>query len=171
MLNAPVRQIAYFVSDARAAAEAMHERFGAGPFFFAERIELARAEHRGQPGDFLHSSAYGQWGEVMVEFVQQDREGPSPFRDLYGPGEEGLHHVANIVPDFDAALEHWAGLGFDLAARAETKSGVEFAFVDTTAALGHMIELYAAQPAITGFYAMVADAAARWDGRELIRTL
>ena len=97
MFGEPVVQIAYFVSDAQRAALRMAERFGAGPFFLVERIELAWAELRGQPGDFLHTSAYGQWGNLMVEFVQQDEEGPSPFRELYAPGEEGIHHTAVMV--------------------------------------------------------------------------
>ena len=92
MLTRPIVQVAYFVSDVRAAARQMHRRFGAGPFFVADRIDLAWGSHRGEPREFLHSSAYGQWGDVMMELVQQDEEGPSPFRDLYGPGEEGIHH-------------------------------------------------------------------------------
>ena len=79
MLSEPVVQIAYFADDAAAAARNMVERVGAGPFFLVERIQLAWGEHRGKPHKFLHSSAYGQWGDVMVEFVQQDEEGPSPF--------------------------------------------------------------------------------------------
>ena len=33
-------QVAYFVTDVRASAREMHRRFGAGPFFVAERIEF-----------------------------------------------------------------------------------------------------------------------------------
>ena len=88
----PAVQIAYFVSDIRSAAERMHRSFGAGPFYVIENIRLARAEHWGESCLFVHSSAYGQWGSVMLELVQQDVEGPSPFRDLFPPGAEGLHH-------------------------------------------------------------------------------
>ena len=101
MLTRPIVQVAYFVSDVRAAARQMHRRFGAGPFFVADRIDLAWGSHRGEPREFLHSSAYGQWGNLMLELVQQDEEGPSPFRDLFAPGEEGLHHVAQIVDSLE----------------------------------------------------------------------
>ena len=92
-MQLPIRpiQMAYFVTDIRAAARRASETLGAGPFFVFDRIELAWGEHRGQRCDFTHSSAYGQWGDLMMELVQQDVEGPSPFRDLYNPGEEGLH--------------------------------------------------------------------------------
>ena len=171
MLTRPIVQVAYFVSDVRAAARQMHRRFGAGPFFVADRIDLAWGSHRGEPREFLHSSAYGQWGDVMMELVQQDEEGPSPFRDLYGPGEEGIHHVATIVDSLDQTCEHYAGLGFELAARAETRTGVEFAFVDTAAVLGHMVEIYEGVDAIRDFYDYVRAAAGGWDGRNPVRAI
>jgi hypothetical protein len=101
VLNYPIVQIAYFVNDARKSAKKMSKQFGAGPFFFIPRIELAWGKLRGEDCNFLHSSAFGQWGDVMVEFVQQDEEGPSPFRELYAPGEEGIHHVAMMVDSME----------------------------------------------------------------------
>jgi hypothetical protein len=164
-------QVAYFVGDARAAAARMAHMFGAGPFFFAEKIELAWGEHRGASRKFLHSSAYGQWGELMLELVQQDEEGPSPFRDMYAPGQEGIHHVAMIVDSLEATYRHYADLDVTVAARAETLSGVEFAFLDTTASLGHMLEIYERSDQLQGFYSMVRRAAEGWDGAEPVRSL
>jgi hypothetical protein len=48
---------------------------------------------------------------------------------------------------------------------------VPFAFIDTTATHGHMIEIYADDPTIRGFYRWVAEAAAGWDGEDPIRRL
>ena len=164
-------QIAYFVSDIRASARRFSERFGAGPFFLIDCIELESATHRGRPCSFVHSSAYGQWGEVMVELVQQDDDGPSPFRDLYQPGQEGLHHLAFFVPDLERAIDDHERLGMPLATRARTRTGVAFAFVDATATQGHLLELYEPGEALQGFYRLVREAAASWDGREPLRTL
>ncbi len=171
MLTHPIVQVAYFVEDAQASAERMARTFGAGPFFFLERIELAWGEHRGMPCQFVHSSAYGQWGPVMMELVQQDEEGPSPFRDLYGPGKEGIHHVATMVDSLPETYRHYADRGFEIAARAETLTGTEFAFVDTVSALGHMVEVYEASETLLGFYAMVRQAAEGWDGDAPLRRL
>ena len=171
MLTTPIVQVAYFVSDIRTAADKMVRTLGAGPFFLAEHIELAWGDHRGERCDFLHSSAFGQSGEIMLELVQQDREGPSPFRDMYQAGEEGLHHVATIVDSLPDALAHYQSLGFKIAARAETLTGVEFAFIDAVDALGHMIELYEGSEAMTGLYAMVREASLDWDGSEPLRRL
>jgi hypothetical protein len=164
-------QIAYFVRDIRAAAARMHATFGAGPFFVIERIELAHAEHRGKSCPFVHSSAYGQWGDVMMELVQQDVEGPSPFRDMYAPGEEGLHHVAAFVDDVQQAIDRYAAAGMPLAARAQTRGGVDFAFVDATATLGHMIELYVGDARLRGFYDFVRTSAIDWNGEQPVRSL
>lgn len=125
MLKFPIIQIAYFVNDSREAALRAVREHGAGPFFMLERIQLAWAEHRGKRQDFLHTSAYGQWGGVMIEMVQQDEEGPSPFRDMYRPGEEGIHHLAMMVDSLDRAYEAVKAEGYELAARAETPTGVE----------------------------------------------
>jgi len=171
MISAPIVQVAYFTADARAAAARMAKTVGAGPFHVIDRIELAWAELRGEPGDFVHTSAYGQWGDVMMELVQQDSEGPSPFRDMYAPGQEGIHHVATIVDNLADTYRHYDELGFAVASRAETLTGTEFAFIDTVAVLGHMVEIYERSDGLVGFYDMVRSSAQDWDGTEPVRSL
>lgn len=171
MLNFPIVQIAYFVNDARVAAVHMASRYGAGPFFLAEKIELSWGEHRGKSQKFLHTSAYGQWGNMMIELVQQDEEGPSPFRDMYQPGEEGIHHVAMMVDSMRACYDYCQSERIEIAARASTMTGTEFAFVDTVAAMGHMTEIYEKTDQLMGFYDMVRRASVNWDGGEVVRSL
>jgi Glyoxalase/Bleomycin resistance protein/Dioxygenase superfamily len=163
-------QLAYFVTDVRAAARRMAATLGAGPFFVLDKIKLDSCDLRGKPGDFVHTSAYGQWGEMMMELVQQDSDGPSPFRDLYAPGEEGIHHVACFVDSTQDAIDDYARAGFTLASRATTM-GSEFAFVDTSKVLGHMIEIYVGDARLRGFYDFVRDAARGWDGSNPVRDL
>jgi hypothetical protein len=119
----------------------MNRQFGAGPFILSENILLESAEHRGVATDFVHTSAYGQWGKVMVELVRQEDNSPNtPFRDMYTKDQEGLHHTAIFVDHFDAAVRQFADSGLALATRCKTKiGGVEFGFIDATATLGHMI--------------------------------
>ena len=166
----PIRQLAYFCPDVRAAALAHHQRFGSGPFFVADHLPLRSSLHRGRETPFDHSSAYGQWGGVMIEFVQQNNPGPSAFHDLYpeGSGRWGLHHTALFVEDVDAAAARLAADGFALAQRCEMRDGFTFAFIDTSAAYGHMLELYAPLPALTGFYDMVSSAAQGYRGGDIL---
>lgn len=171
--SAPVRQIAYFVEDIKAAAMAHHQQFGSGPFFIADNIPLGLSLHRGTDRPLDHSSAYGQWGAMMIEFVQQNNSGPSVFRDMFpqDSGQFGLHHLAVIVDDLPVAISEQNRLGFETALYAETETGLAFAMVDMVNPYGHMLELYAASPALTGFYDMVADAAKTFDGKNPIRIL
>ena len=107
----------------------------------------------------------------MLEFVQQDIEGPSPFRDMYAPGESGIHHMATMVDSLPDAYAHYQSAGYDIAARAETLTGTEFAFMDTVASLGHMIEVYEKSPSLLGFYQMVQEASVHWSGETPVRNM
>ncbi|MBI1402840.1 MAG: hypothetical protein GC147_06480 [Porphyrobacter sp.] len=169
----PVRQLAYKVGDLAAAAQAHHRRFGSGPFFVLRHVALASSQHRGVERPFDHSSAYGQWGSVMVELVVQHNPEPSALHDMFphGSGAEGLHHAALFVDDLDAAIARFASDGAPLAQLSVTRTGTAFAFVDTRESLGHMLELYEPTAQLTGFYDFVAGAAQGWDGRDLLREL
>ena len=171
MLPFPIVQIAWFVRDSQVAARQMTERFGAGPFFFVPRIELSSGEVRGRPQKFLHSSAYGQWGSLMMELVQQDEEGPSPFRMMYAPGEQGVHHMAMRVDSMEEAYAECDRLGLPIAARAVTLAGTEFAFIDTVSQMGHMLEIYEKSDQLLKFYEMVRHASVGWDGSDPVRSL
>jgi hypothetical protein len=169
----PVRQLAYKVNDLEVAAAAHHRQFGSGPFFVLRHVALASSQHRGVEHPFDHSSAYGQWGSVMVELVVQHNPDPSALHDMFpfGSGKEGLHHAALFVDDLDAAIARFAAGSAPLAQLSVTQTGTAFAFVDTRASLGHMLELYEPTPQLTGFYDFVADAAKGWDGRDVVREL
>lgn len=168
-----VRQLAYKVNDLEAAAVAHHRAFGSGPFFVLRHIALASSVHRGVARPFDHSSAYGQWGSVMVELVVQDNPDDSGLHEMfpYGSGREGLHHAALFVDDLDAAIARFEAQGAPLAQLMTTETGTTFAYVDARAHLGHMLELYEPTEQLTGFYDFVAAASQGWDGRDLIREL
>jgi len=173
LIGLPVRQLAYKVNDLEVAAAAHHRQFGSGPFFVLRHVALASSQHRGMEQPFDHSSAYGQWGSVMVELVVQHNPDPSALHDMFphGSGKEGLHHEALFVDDLDAAIARFASEGAPLAQLSVTQTGTAFAFVDTRARLGHMMELYEPTEQLTGFYDFVAEAAKGWDGRDLMREL
>lgn len=169
----PVRQLAYKVNNLEAAAAAHHRQFGSGPFFALRHVALSSSTHRGVEQAFDHSSAYGQWGGVMVELVVQHNPDPSALHDMFpqGSGAQGLHHTALFVDDLDAAIARFERDGSPLAQLSVTTTGTAFAFVDTRASLGHMLELYEPTAQLTGFYDFVAAAAQGWDGTDLLREL
>ena len=151
-------QIAYLVEDVHQSAEYWARVHGAGPFVVMENIPLQEVVYRDQPGSLDHSSAYGQFGPMMLELVQQNCDAPSAFKEMYAPGQYGLHHMAAFAPDLEASLAEHAQQGEPLAMRARA-GDMPFAFVDTRERLGHMTELYQDGELIRGFYALVAAAA------------
>jgi len=162
-LRGPV-QIAYAVDDVVAAAESCVAR-GAGPFFVREHIAVSNSRMHGLPANFDHSSAYAQWGDTMVELLCEHH--PSSHR--VGPAN-GVHHVAFYVDDVATAQDLLTTAGFAEALYAEA-STTAFAMHDARHELGHLIEIYQDTPGLLGFYDMVRNAAAGWDGTEPIRRL
>jgi hypothetical protein len=120
-LGAPV-QIAYAVPEVRSAVPRWVAEFGAGPFFVRSHIPVSDVTYRGRPAGFDHSSAYGQWGDIMVELVQDHGTGPSVVRERFATHESGLHHLAFIVDDLDVATTHLVGHGFALAMTARSST-------------------------------------------------
>ena len=109
----------------------------------------------------------------MVELVVQHNPDPSALHDMfpYGSGAEGLHHAALFAHNLAAEIARFGAAGSPLAQLSVTAGGTAFAFVDTRASLGHMLELYEPTAQLTGFYDFVAGAAKGWDGTDLLREL
>lgn len=160
-------QIAYFVNDIKAAAKKANTMFGYGPFYIYENIKLRNVTYRGQPAELDHSSAYGQAGDLMIEFVQQNNDGPSALTDVYPDGGEGLHHMAMFVENVQEEMQRMENLCLQTANHYFAPGKVEVAFIDTRSALGHMIEIYEPIEALMDFYLMVASSSKEWDGKSL----
>lgn len=170
MFSSGFVQVAYLVEDVFTAAEQWARETGAGPFLVMENIPLQDVVYRDNPGELDHSSAYGQYGGLMLELVQQNNPGPSAFRDAFAPGQFGLHHMARFAHDLDAELNKYQDQGHHTAMRAHA-GDIEFAFVDTLAQLGHMVELYKDCADLRAFYQLIANAAQNWDGSDVFFTL
>lgn len=166
----PIRQIAYFVSDIYEAARQHSKMFGTGPFFVSESVELSNSVYRGRPVNLDHSAAIAQWGEVMLEFNQQNDAGPSYFRDVYPAGSNrfGLHHVAIIVDDYAVGKQHCEKAGFEVIFETEANH-VPYAMTDATGTLGHMVEIYPDLPMVRWAYETVRQSRGKFDDRSLFQ--
>jgi hypothetical protein len=169
-LGPPV-QIAYAVPDVVEFAGRWSRDLGVGPFFVRPHIELVDVSYRGRPAGFDHTSAYGQWGSIMLELVQDHGDGPSVVRDVYGPGQSGLHHLAFFVTDLEESTNRLVADGFSVAMTARTAGGVAFSFIDALATHAHMFELYERSDRLLEFYEMVAAAAEGWTGADPVRVV
>ena len=173
LLNQPVRQIAYYVNDVREAARRHTARHGSGPFFVVD-FPPQTVSYRGQQVPFNITCAFGQWGAMQVELLQQNDDGPSVLHELYpaGSGKTGIHHMAIIVDSLEQAVATFTEAGYGEAARMTSDAmNLTAVFIDTVADYGHFIELYEPKPAITMLYGMVANAAVGFDGHDPVRPL
>jgi hypothetical protein len=165
-----VVQIAYAVSDVRTAAVRFAERLGVGPFFVRHHGLPRWAEHMGHPAEFDHSSGFCQWGSVQLELFEVHSASPTSLADVI-VRTDGLHHMTWFVSSIDDAQGRLASHGWRQLLRAETGSGFGYAFHDARAELGHLVEIYQPTEHVLSLYRKVADAAAGWDGRGVVREL
>ena len=166
----PVVQVAYYVTDPDEAARTWAVERGAGPFFLRPHISVTDVTYRGQVSSFDHTSAYGWWGDVMIELFTQHDDAPSAVRERYAQGETGLHHLACFVDDIHAALARVEHAGLAVAQTAMAGATL-FAFVDDVERNGHYWELYEGNERLRGFYQFVREASIGWDGSEPVRLL
>lgn len=153
-LGRPV-QIAYAVDprhDLVEVADRFRATTGAGPFVVARNIEVTRCLVGGRPTPFDHSSAYGWWGETMVELMQEHT--PSVIGRT-----SGVHHLAFMVDDLETALTWCDGNSWPILLDARVRSGTRFVFADARDELGHLVELYERTEALVSFYERVRSLA------------
>ena len=166
-LGPPV-QIAYAVSDIFRGVDKWIKDFGAGPFFIAEHIPIKNVIYRGHPSELDITVAYGQWGEIMIELVQDNGEGPSIIRDLYPPQKSGLHHLAYFVNDMDLVSAKLVNEGYVLAMSGQAGEN-RFQFFDAISEMGHFIEIYEPIESLKYLYERVRSASINWDGSDPLR--
>jgi len=165
MLAGPV-QLAYAVDDVTEAARRWSVNEGIGPFFVREHIAVDNVRVHGVASTFDHSSAYAQWGTMMIELICQHDDGAERI-----VGSNGVHHVACFVSDFASAAAELIAAGFPETLYAETGTGMSFAMHDARADRGHLIEIYERTEPLGRFYDMVRNAASGWNGTDPVRVL
>ena len=166
-LGPPV-QIAYAVSDIFRGVDKWIKDFGAGPFFIAEHVPIKNVIYRGHPSELDITVAYGQWGDIMIELVQDNGEGPSIIRDLYPPQKSGLHHLAYFVNDMDLVSAKLVEEGYVLAMSGQAGEN-RFQFFDAISEMGHFLEIYEPIESLKYLYERVRSASINWDGSDPLR--
>lgn len=163
-------QVAWVVNDLDAAIRHWVENVRVGPFFKIPHVQVSDFRYRGTPGTLDFSGALAQSGPMQIELIEQHSDGPSAYRDTFAPGEEGFHHMCTLVEDYDAEIAHYASQGIVPSVEA-CFGDMRFAYLDSRATLGHMIEIVEDLPSIRELFKVVADAAEGWDGKDPVRVL
>ncbi len=158
-----VVQQAYVVADMDAACRHWTALLGAGPFYVSRHHRSADITYRGQPSDPDLSYGFGYAGTTQIQLIEQHDNTPSCYRDMYASGCEGFHHVAILVPDFDAEKQRFEQRGFPVV--TELVSAARVAYMDTRSVLGCFVELYEDNPGVRESFRSWHAAHEAWDGQ------
>lgn len=137
-------QMGYVVDDLEEAVQRWQRTTGAGPFQWLRDVQVDDGQYRGGPSNAAFSVALAQCGNMQIELIAQHNDAPSCYRDLFAPGQEGLHHLAVRTECFDEDVGRYQAAGFSSAFSGIYES-IRFAYVDTSPALGFMLELVEAR--------------------------
>jgi len=162
---APVMQNAFVVDDLEAAMDHWLNKMGVGPFFVFEHIKFKEAFFRGKPMNIDMTAAIAYWGDVQIELIKQYDDKPSIYNEFRGKGLRGMQHMGVLTGDLDAHLARLKPLGIEPIQWGSMPAGMRFAYVSSDYHPGAMIELIEAHESIVGFFKIMKDAAAQWDGR------
>jgi hypothetical protein len=165
-----VAQNAYVVPDIEAACRRLHELYGIGPFFRVGPYEMRDVHYRGAAATepVIVEAAFAVSGPVQIELVRQHGSAPSIFRDMYGDGDHGFHHIATWTQDFESEKQAFVDAGYEVAMEISGMGDYRVAFIDARKTVGHMIELYPDHPVLRAVYASVLERTRSWDGRKLV---
>lgn len=164
LIRYPIVQHAYVVDDIEEGCRRWTHTVGAGPFFVTWGHVGERHTYRGKPTETPLHYAFGQTGPTHVQLIEQEDAAPTIYRDMFAPGEEGLHHIACLVPEADLAREckRFEAAGFPVASTLWSIADV--AYIDTRPAIGCFLELHGGNPEIEAVFERFASAADGWDG-------
>jgi len=167
-----VFQNAWVVPDLSAAIKHWTEVMKVGPFFVLEHSNtIINVRHRGVPGSIAMTIGIAQAGPVQIELIEVHGDGPNCYRDIYAPGQGGFHHMCVWTHDIDKDNAYFSDNGFAIATEGQVESGLRFAYYDTFATLGGMIEVMEKTPEAEGMFELIRAASVDWDGSDPMRKL
>src|SRR4051812_20116768 len=136
--------------DLDRAVRTWWDRYGVGPWrVYRYDPTTVSAEVDGETAEFSMRAALAQMGPHFRVEIIQPLEGRNPYTpslERHG-GRDHIHHVRLDVPDFDDAAGHMEALGLSTVMNARFAGGTAESprfvgrYVDTTGALGFMVEI------------------------------
>ena len=167
----PIMQNGYVVSDVERAVAHWTGVVGVGPFFLFEPVRFNSCWFRGRPVDLQLSVAIAYWGDLQIELISQHGAEPSIYSDFTRRGLSGLQHVGVMTDSVPDHLARLAQRGITAVQYGETQAGARFAYLDTDAHPGGMIELIESSPVMTKVFDRIRAAAHDWDGTQPLRRM
>ena len=161
----------FVVTDLAQAAEHWASVFGAGPFLCLGDVVFDEISSFDRPCVFRHATAFGQWGDTMIELQRIDECTPPALGQRLLPGTSPiLNHVSYVAEDPEADSRALGAAGMPKFMHAKAGE-VEARFHDATGLLGYAVELHRPSDFLSDFTARVKEASLGWDGRDPLRNV
>ncbi len=138
-----LEQVGYVVKDLQKSMEAMWDSFGIGPWsvYVYPASALREMTYMGKPGRFGMQVARCKGAVMEVELIQP-LEGENIYSDFLKEHGDGIHHLGwLVVPDLAKTIKTMEKAGYRCMMTGRTYRA-RFAYFDTFAALGTMLEGY-----------------------------
>jgi len=161
-------QLAYLVEDLDAAIAHRVKVYGIGPWTVFRNVPIA-GTCRGQETEVTMSVALGYRGTLQVELIEVHSQTPSPYQDAAGKVLLGLHHVAWVVDDLDAAVADATARGMVTVFRAGNPA-TQVAYMEDPAEPTALYEFIMGEMIRPMIAAGIAESAS-WDGSDPVREI
>lgn len=134
-------QVGVVVRDLDRAVE-FYERLGIGPFVDGPSAHTVERRIYGEPSmDAAVKGKIAQMGDIEFELLQPvgGRTVQGDFLEEHG---EGIVHICAYTDDLDRDMDELTGLGYEVISYGRLEDGGQFAYFDTRAVGGLVLELF-----------------------------
>ena len=165
-----VIQMAYVVSDIRAAIAHWIEKLKVGPWFLLDHFTGTDPKYRGRDSKADVSLAMSFAGHMNVELIQPNDDEPSVYREWIERRGYGFHHFGLATANFDRDLAKYRAAGHEVAFLAGVPSGGHVAYLDTTAVMPGYVELIELGGLFEPVFGRFYRESIGWDGSDPVRS-
>lgn len=163
-----ITHVGYVVEDIEDAVGWAAGTLGAGPFFLIAHLPFDACTFDSAPARYDHSSAFGQWGDLILELTVVHSADPPQLAELMGGPAPRVGHVGWLADDLAADSAALEADGLPVF-HTGSSGPVSARWHDGRARLGHHVEILGRAPELEGFYALVRSSSEGWDGSEPLR--
>ena len=163
-----IDQIGILVDDLDASINRWIDHSGVGPWTVFRNVALD-GQYRGEPTRVTMHVGLSYQDGVQIELIEATNDAPSPYRADDGSRLLGLHHIARIVDDLDAAVETAVAGGMEVLFTAHNPA-TRVAYLRVPGEPGQLFE-FICGPDMRGMCEAGMAAARDWDGSDPVTVI
>ena len=157
----PIRQISFATDNLDRMIHFWEVSVGVGPFDVYRNVTLSM-RYEGTPINLPVHVAIGWLGDALIELIEVEGPGPSPFHDALGRPIIGLQRVASFSTDIASDADAAEARGLERFAEGGEESGQRYVYFRSPDAPGVILELLELTPAFRDLIGEIEARARTW---------